>query len=111
MAIATMIAPIILGIRCLINMRCVDAPRILAEMCIRDRYIDAGELKRYLDQDVYGDEGANRQETELLEQFLSENSGRLDRILPVLSVIKQKMCIRDRVKSLYFSPPLWKNSR
>ena len=53
------------------------------------QYIDAGELKRYLDQDVYGDEGANRQETELLEQFLSENSGRLDRILPVLSVIKQ----------------------
>ena len=47
------------------------------------QYIDAGELKRYLDQDVYGDEGANRQETELLEQFLSENSGRLDRILPV----------------------------
>lgn len=42
------------------------------------QYIDAGELKRYLDQDVYGDEGANRQETELLEQFLSENSGRLD---------------------------------
>ena len=54
------------------------------------QYIDAGELKRYLDQDVYGDEGANRQETELLEQFLSENSGRLERILPSCLLLSRR---------------------
>ena len=50
--------------------------------------IDADELKRYLDQDVFGTDSASLQDIEIIERFIKENSHQADRILPVLSVLQ-----------------------